>query len=151
MGLVKTRRLAGGSIRAPLFSKRPRKDSFRRRPRHCAVRHIFEYVTYRVMGESDGHVRRWRDCWTCEDQAAARRGRLASPRTARPTGRRGRSPRPTRLCGSVANVGVLPVPMLPVSNWGLRLARAVHKMRCPKGQEIWYNLRRGEKRFRTVP
>ena len=79
MGLVKTRRLAGGSIRAPLFSKRPRKDSFRRRPRHCAVRHIFEYVTYRVMGESDGHVRRWRDCWTCEDQAAARRGRLAPP------------------------------------------------------------------------
>ena len=36
--------------------------------------------------------------------------------------RRGRSPRPTRLCGSVANVGVLPVPMLPISNWGLELA-----------------------------
>ena len=48
--------------------------------------------------------------------------------------------------GSVANV-----EMLPVSNWGLKLAHAVHKMRCPKGQEIWYNLRRGEKRFRTVP
>ena len=53
--------------------------------------------------------------------------------------------------GSVANEGVLPVPMLPISNWGLKLAHAVHKMRCPKGQEIWYNLRRGEKRFRTVP
>ena len=37
---------------------------------------------------------------------------------------RGRSPRPTRLCGSVANVGVLPVPMLPISNWGLELAHA---------------------------
>ena len=25
--------------------------------------------------------------------------------------------------GSVANVGVLPVPMLPISNWGLKTAR----------------------------
>ena len=25
--------------------------------------------------------------------------------------------------GSVANVGVLPVPMLPISNWGLKLVR----------------------------
>ena len=31
------------------------------------------------MGESDGHVRRWRDYWNCEDQAAVRRGRLAPP------------------------------------------------------------------------
>ena len=34
---------------------------------------------------------------------------------------------------SVANVGVLPVPMLPISNWGLELAHA----------EVW----RGENRF----
>ena len=33
--------------------------------------------------------------------------------------------------GSVANVGVLPVPMLPISNWGLKTAHAGHHVdRC---------------------
>ena len=31
--------------------------------------------------------------------------------------------------GSVANVGVLPVPMFPIPNWGLKSAHAGHKMR----------------------
>ena len=34
--------------------------------------------------------------------------------------------------GSVANVGVLPVPMLPISNWGLKLVHAGVGLWLPK-------------------
>ena len=103
MGLVKTRRLAamrkqqrakaGMKLPTPKPARKcarssnklqnlPTRSSFAQTCSTSPVdplRHIFEYVTYRVMGECDGHVRRWRDCWTCEDLAAARRGRLAPP------------------------------------------------------------------------
>ena len=38
---------------------------------------------------------------------------------------------------SVANVGVLPVPMLPISNWGLKLAGGM-----ARGESVWYTTRR---------
>jgi hypothetical protein len=36
------------------------------------------------------------------------------------------------VIGSVANMEVLPVPMLPISNWGLRLARAGSQNEVPQ-------------------
>ena len=34
--------------------------------------------------------------------------------------------------GNVANVGVLPVPMLPISNWGLKLAHVGSQNEVPQ-------------------
>ena len=75
------------------------------------------------MGESDGHVRRWRDYWTCEDRAVARREHAPKRRSlggniaeGNPKGAQACALAPPGGGGSVANVGVL-----PVSNWGLRL------------------------------
>ena len=94
MGLVKTGRRGRsprptrlcGSSSALRFSKCPRKDPFRRRPHHCSLRHILQYVKRRAMA----------------------------------------------VIGSVANVGVLPVPMLPISNWGLRLAHVGSQNEVPQ-------------------
>ena len=47
--------------------------------------------------------------------------------------------------GSVANVGVLPVPMLPNSNWGLKLVRVGFVVAEMNGFVV--NLCRNEKVF----
>ena len=63
---------------------------------------------------------RWRLAEDMHRRGEASEGTL--PKATRRARKRVRSPYRAGG-GSVANVGVLPVPMLPISNWGLKTAR----------------------------